>query len=224
MFPSTTQNVDPSIIHLQDTYHSVLSNSSRFNGKIFSTLSEAYSVYLKTILEGNNISKGPPELEKIVKSMISNLFNLRLREEDFVNTLSDTVASYSILAKSTGFGQAYQNSSIWWANWNNNFIEPIRDTFWRTPSHKIAELEKYSLFRYESASPTSTTTTATNANTIPLLIVYAFINRHYILVPEVSVVRNLLKQGFDIYATDWGTPSVYDKDLTIGHFVNRLHG
>src|SRR5215469_2102119 len=125
-----------------------------------------------------------------------------------------------MLAKSTGFGQVYQGASIWWANWNNNFIEPIRDTFWRTPSHKIAELEKYSLFRYESASPTSTTTTATNANTIPLLIVYAFINRHYILVPEVSVVRNLLKQGFDIYATDWGTPSVYDKDLTIGHFVN----
>jgi class III poly(R)-hydroxyalkanoic acid synthase PhaC subunit len=56
----------------------------------------------------------------------------------------------------------------------------------------------------------------------PILIVYAFINRHYILdlVPEVSVVRNLLKQGFDIYATDWGTPSAYDKDLTIGHFVN----
>jgi polyhydroxyalkanoate synthase subunit PhaC len=53
--------------------------------------------------------------------------------------------------------------------------------------------------------------------------VYAFIGRHYILdlVPEVSVVRNLQKQGFDIYATDWGTPSAYDKDLTIGHFVNR---
>src|SRR5215813_7751048 len=59
-------------------------------------------------------------------------------------------------------------------------------------------------------------------NNIPLLIVYAFINRHYILdlVPEVSVVRNLLKQGFDSYATDWGTPSAYDKDLTIDHFVN----
>jgi len=40
------------------------------------------------------------------------------------------------------------------------------------------------------------------------------------LVPEVSVVRNLLKQEFDIFATDWGTPSAYDKDLTIGHFVN----
>ncbi len=220
MFPL---NIDSNIIHLRDTFYSVLTNSSRFNEKIFNTFSEAYSVYLKTILEGNNISKDLPELEKIVKSRISNIFNLRLREEDFVSTISDTVASYSTLSKSTGFGQTYQNFSIWWANWNNNFIEPVRDTFWRTPSHKIAELEKYSLFHYGSISPTGATTTAAKTSNIaPLLIVYAFINRHYILdlVPEVSVVRNLLKQGFDIYATDWGTPSAYDKDLTIGHFVN----
>jgi class III poly(R)-hydroxyalkanoic acid synthase PhaC subunit len=206
-------------ISLRDTLYSASTNFSRFNEKIINTFSEAYSVYLKTILEDGNNTKDLPELEKIVRSRISSIFNLRFRDEDFVSTLSHTVASYSALAKSTGFGQVYQSSSIWWANWNNNFIEPIRDTFWRTPSHKIAELEKYSLFHYESAdmSPAKT------SNTAPLLIVYAFINRHYILdlVPEVSVVRNLLKQGFDIYATDWGTPSVYDKDLTIGHFVNR---
>ena len=47
-------------------------------------------------------------------------------------------------------------------------------------------------------------------------------NRHYILdlVPEVSIVRNLLTHGLDVYATDWITPSSYDKDLTLGHFVN----
>ena len=76
-----------------------------FNERLFTTFSEAYSLYMKTILEGNNISKGLPELEKIVKSRISNLFNVRFREEDFVSTLSDTVASYSTLAKSIGFGQ-----------------------------------------------------------------------------------------------------------------------
>jgi polyhydroxyalkanoate synthase subunit PhaC len=81
-------------------------------------------------------------------------------------------------------------------------------------------------FHYGSTTrrhATTTTTGAKTSNIVPLLIVYAFINRHYILdlVPEVSVVRNLLKQGFDIYATDWGTPSAYDKDLTIGHFVDR---
>ena len=56
-----------------------------------------------------------------------------------------------------------------------------------------------------------------------MLVIYAFINRHYILdlLPEVSVVRNLLKQGgLDIFATDWGTPTIFDKGLTIDHFVN----
>jgi len=57
----------------------------------------------------------------------------------------------------------------------------------------------------------------------PLLIVYSFINRHYILdlLPEVSIVRSFLKQGFDIFATEWGTPGPYDRELTIGHFVNE---
>jgi polyhydroxyalkanoate synthase len=56
-----------------------------------------------------------------------------------------------------------------------------------------------------------------------ILMVYAFIKRHYILdlLPKISIVKNLLKQGFDIYATDWGTLSVYDKDLTISYFVNN---
>ncbi len=39
-------------------------------------------------------------------------------------------------------------------------------------------------------------------------------------MPEVSVVRSLLNQGLDIFAADWGTPSTYDKSLTISHFVN----
>ena len=56
-----------------------------------------------------------------------------------------------------------------------------------------------------------------------MLIIYAFINRHYILdlLPNSSIVQNLQRQGFNIFATDWGTPSGYDKELTIGHYVNN---
>ncbi len=57
----------------------------------------------------------------------------------------------------------------------------------------------------------------------PILVIYAFINRHYILdlLPQVSVIRNLRNQGLNIFVTDWGTPSSYDKSLTIEHFVNK---
>jgi class III poly(R)-hydroxyalkanoic acid synthase PhaC subunit len=63
----------------------------------------------------------------------------------------------------------------------------------------------------------------TDISTTPVLIIYAFINRHYILdlIPDSSIVRNLQRQGLDIFATDWGTPSAYDKKLTIGHYVNN---
>jgi hypothetical protein len=112
MFPF---NMNSNFIHLRDTFYSALTNLSLFNEKIFNIFSEAYSVYLKTIVEDNNFSKDLPELEKVVRSRLSDIFNLRFREEDFVSTLSDLVASYSALAMSTGFGQVYQEFSIWWA-------------------------------------------------------------------------------------------------------------
>jgi polyhydroxyalkanoate synthase subunit PhaC len=58
---------------------------------------------------------------------------------------------------------------------------------------------------------------------IPVLIVYAFINRHYILdlLPEVSIVYSLLKKGLELFATDWGTPSPYDHNLTLNYYVNN---
>jgi class III poly(R)-hydroxyalkanoic acid synthase PhaC subunit len=92
-------------------------------------------------------------------------------------------------------------------------------------------MEGYSLFHYDNGKSTRTTSAFTekeggsviNQKNIPILVVYAFINRHYILdlLPEVSVMGSLLKSGLDIFATDWGTPSAYDKNLTIGHFVNK---
>ncbi len=64
-------------------------NTSRFNEKMFNIFVETYSVYLKTVFEDNKIAKNLPELEKIVRSRISNIFNLRFREEDFISILLD---------------------------------------------------------------------------------------------------------------------------------------
>ena len=172
------------------------------------------------LFKEDNTSKSLAELEKIIRKGISNVFNTRFRDDNFIASLSDVVANYSNLAKATGFGKTYQHLSNLWSVLDNEFIEPLRDTLWRTPSYKVNNLEKYSLFRY-----TYDINIGKNIKTYPatpLLIVYPFINKHYILdlLPEISVVRSLLRSGFDIFATDWGTPSVYDKDLTIGHFVN----
>ena len=58
---------------------------------------------------------------------------------------------------------------------------------------------------------------------IPIVIVYALINRPYILdlQPNRSVVRALTSQGFDVYLIDWGEPSRLDASLTLEDYVVR---
>jgi polyhydroxyalkanoate synthase len=57
---------------------------------------------------------------------------------------------------------------------------------------------------------------------VPLLIIYALINKPYILdlQPDRSVIRTLLSEGFDIYMIDWGTPSEADRFITLNDYVN----
>ena len=234
-------NFNPARYNISDAFAEVLSNSTRFNTEFWNAFAKIYPIYLATVSEYNKSWKYLSELDTVLRSKFRKAMDEKFREQKFVNSLSDTVASYSKLAKIMGLGEMYQGLSNRSSMWNNQFIEPIRDTLYRTPSHKICELEKYSLFRYHRLTTSSISTIskkehnsvksqsqeATNSEVrcSPVLIVYAFINRHYILdlLPEVSVVRTLLNGGdggLDIFATDWGTPSAYDKSLTIGHFVN----
>lgn len=57
---------------------------------------------------------------------------------------------------------------------------------------------------------------------IPILIVYALVNRPYMvdLQEDRSLVRNLLKQGMDVYLIDWGYPGRGDRWLTLDDYIN----
>ena len=214
-----------SFIDISSAFARALLNTTQFNIKLYNAFAEAYPIYLGAISEYNKSWNDLSELDKILRSRFRKAFDEKFRQDDFVNTLSDTITSYSELARVTGLGQMYKHLSNRSSAWNNDFIEPIRDTVLRTPSEKICEIEKYSLFHYNRL-PTADTekgNSFVSQKNTPVLVIYAFINRHYILdlLPEVSVTRSLLNQGLDIFATDWGTPSAYDKSLTIGHFVNK---
>jgi polyhydroxyalkanoate synthase len=230
-------NFSPDSYDITNALAEALSSSTQFNVELWNAFAETYPLYLGTITEYNKSWKDLTRLDAILRSKFRKALDEKFREEKFVDLLSDNVTSYSKLAKVMGIGKMYQSLSNSLSGWNNDFIEPIRDTLYRTPSHKICELEKYSLFRYDRPKLSTKFTNAENEgrsvnhakhsspSRSPVLIIYAFINRHYILdlLPRVSVVRTLLNQGIgpDIFATDWGTPSAYDKTLTIGHFVNR---
>ncbi|SEL97138.1 class III poly(R)-hydroxyalkanoic acid synthase subunit PhaC [Haloferax larsenii] len=85
----------------------------------------------------------------------------------------------------------------------------------QTPSEVVYEENKLELLHYESQTETQ--------HDVPILIVYALINRPYILdlQPDRSVVRTLLEQGFDVYLIDWGEPSPLDRHLTLDDYVSR---
>jgi polyhydroxyalkanoate synthase len=85
----------------------------------------------------------------------------------------------------------------------------------QTPSRVVYEENKLELLHYEPMTE--------EQHDIPILIVYALINKPYILdlQPDRSVVQTLLEAGFDVYLIDWGEPSKLDRSLSIDDYVNR---
>jgi polyhydroxyalkanoate synthase len=84
-----------------------------------------------------------------------------------------------------------------------------------TPRVEIYSEDKLTLYRYQ-ASPKQI------QNPIPVLIVYALVNRPYMtdLQENRSTIRNLLEAGQDVYLIDWGYPDGADRSLTLDDYIN----
>jgi polyhydroxyalkanoate synthase len=63
---------------------------------------------------------------------------------------------------------------------------------------------------------------AKKINPIPILIVYALVNRPYMadLQDGRSMIQGLLDVGMDIYLIDWGYPDSADRYLTLDDYIN----
>jgi polyhydroxyalkanoate synthase subunit PhaC len=123
-----------------------LSSSAQFNIVLSNAFSQSYPIYLNTISEYNKSWKNLSELDRVLRSRFHKAFDEKFRDAYFINRLSDVITSYSELAKITGVGQIYRDYSNGSSIWNNKFIEPIRDTLYRTPSKKICEIENIHCF------------------------------------------------------------------------------
>ena len=84
-----------------------------------------------------------------------------------------------------------------------------------TPAEVVYTENKLELLHYESRTE--------EQNNVPILVVYALINRPYILdlQPDRSVVRHLLDEGHDVYLIDWNEPSRLDQYLTLSDYIDR---
>ncbi len=77
----------------------------------------------------------------------------------------------------------------------------------------IYQEDKITLYRF--------TPVVENPLPIPVLIVYALVNRPYMvdLQEGRSLVANLLKLGIDVYLIDWGYPTRSDRWLTLDDYI-----
>ncbi|HEY9206372.1 MAG TPA: class III poly(R)-hydroxyalkanoic acid synthase subunit PhaC [Candidatus Methanoperedens sp.] len=94
------------------------------------------------------------------------------------------------------------------------FSKPPDFSVGTTPHRIVYNEDKMKLLHYRP--------TVEKTSSIPVLIVYALVNRQYILdlQPDKSVIKHLLDEGFDIYMIDWGYPTGMDRYLTIDDYVN----
>jgi polyhydroxyalkanoate synthase len=83
-----------------------------------------------------------------------------------------------------------------------------------TPKEAIYQEDKITLYRFKPV--------VENPLPIPVLIVYALVNRPYMVDLQAgrSLVANLLNLGLDVYLIDWGYPSRGDRWLTLDDYIN----
>jgi len=97
---------------------------------------------------------------------------------------------------------------------NLSFIRDDEIQIGTTPKEAVYREDNLILYHY--------TPTRKRPFKIPVLIVYALVNRPYMvdLQENRSLVRNLLAEGIDVYLIDWGYPQKGDRWLTIDDHVN----
>jgi polyhydroxyalkanoate synthase len=87
-------------------------------------------------------------------------------------------------------------------------------TFGCSEKAAVYREDKLTLYRYRAIAP--------SANLPPVLIVYALVNRPYMmdLQPDRSLIRRLLELGLDVYLIDWGYPDGADRFVDLNDYIN----
>ncbi len=85
----------------------------------------------------------------------------------------------------------------------------------QTPKELVWTLNKAKLYRYVPVVAEK------ERHPIPLLLVFAIMNRPYILDlrPGHSFVEFMVGNGFDVYLLDWGVPGIEDKNLKFDDYA-----
>ncbi|MFJ8262870.1 class III poly(R)-hydroxyalkanoic acid synthase subunit PhaC [Rummeliibacillus sp. NPDC094406] len=83
----------------------------------------------------------------------------------------------------------------------------------QTPKEVIWTKNKAKLYRYQPA--------VKKTNKVPILMIYALINKPYILdlYPGNSLIEHLTNKGHDVYLLDWGVPGNEDHHMKLDDYI-----
>ena len=92
-------------------------------------------------------------------------------------------------------------------------VDGARAETGQTPRTTVWTKNKAKLYRYEPGKP--------KKHAVPILMVYALINKPYILdlMPGNSLIEYLVGEGFDVYLLDWGVPGDEDAEMAFEDYV-----
>lgn len=96
---------------------------------------------------------------------------------------------------------------------NPDFIIPDEDTPYFIPDAEVGHTPKIRIFSDDGVKLYRYLPTTEKQYEIPLVIVYALINKPYILdlYPERSIVKKFLDAGFDVYLINWVDATIADQ-------------
>ena len=184
--------------------------ASKYNSAFLEATEKSFESFLNK--KGETLQRTETNIRTSFDSTLRN----RLNENTFASSMADYVDAWMKVMVPSWYNQFKDNSNF--SLYENKILEPIRDTINRTPSEVIEMKGRFKLLHYKSED--------TAKHKTPILIIYSLINRHYILdlLPKISVIQNLQRQGFDIYATDWNNPASYNRDLTLETYAEEYVG
>ena len=92
-------------------------------------------------------------------------------------------------------------------------VEGAKANTGQTPKEIVWSKNKARLYHYQPL--------AEKKYPVPILFIYALVNRPYCLdlMPGNSFIEYLVGEGFDVYMLDWGIPGPEDRDMSFEDYV-----
>ena len=192
-----------------DYYYKWCNFALRYNRAFLDAALESY----KSFISEDRKQIDGKKIRNMMRASFDSTLRQRLCEKDVGSSLANFIDAWLNIVKISGYDKYGFFSEM--LSFRSKLFEPLRDNLNRTPSEEIKIKGKFHLHHYKS--------TVKKRHKTPLLIVYSLINRYYILdlIPNASVINNLLQQGFDVFATDWGIPDTYDKEMTLEDYAHE---